>query len=159
MGGHNARDLDSGRIFRVAPPGHQYQVPKFDFATAAGAVEALKSPNYAVRYVAWTALRKMDQKAEDALTALNEDKNPRYRARALWLLSQIKGRGEKTVKDALQDKNPDIRIVGIRMARQLNFDIVPIAKQLIRDPSAQVRREVAIALRHNKSDSDAESLG
>ena len=37
----------------------KYIVPKFDFSTAAGAAEALKNPNFSVRYLAFTALKKM----------------------------------------------------------------------------------------------------
>src|SRR5260370_607389 len=54
VGGHAQRDSNRGRIFRVAPPGVKYNVPKFDFKTAVGATEALKNPNLAVRYLAGT---------------------------------------------------------------------------------------------------------
>src|SRR5262249_30758525 len=80
VGGHAQRDSNRGRIFRVAPltlpspPGGEgrvrgikYRVPKFDFTTADGAAEALKSPNLAVRYLAWTALHAMKEKAKGAL--------------------------------------------------------------------------------------------
>ena len=43
------QDVDHGRIFRVAPPGRAYTVPKFDFATADGAIAALQSPESVVR--------------------------------------------------------------------------------------------------------------
>src|SRR4029077_5839465 len=66
VGGHGQRDLDRGRIFRVAPPGTKYVTPSFDFTTAAGSVKALENPNLAVRYLAWTALHKMQDKAEPA---------------------------------------------------------------------------------------------
>ena len=45
VGGHRMGDADKGRIFRVATPGAKYTIPKYDFTTAEGAVEALKSPN------------------------------------------------------------------------------------------------------------------
>ena len=58
VGGHNMGDLDRGRIFRVTAKGQgePYRVPTFDYASAEGAVEALKNPNNSVRYLAWTAL-------------------------------------------------------------------------------------------------------
>ncbi len=40
VGGHRQGDLDRGRLFRLAPPGTKYEVPKFDYSTAAGAVDA-----------------------------------------------------------------------------------------------------------------------
>ena len=49
VGGHGMRDLGRGRVFRVAPPHTKYKVPPVDFKTAAGAVEALKNANFAVR--------------------------------------------------------------------------------------------------------------
>ena len=45
MGGHGMRDLDGGRIFRVATPGSKFSVPKIDLSTAEGAATALTNPN------------------------------------------------------------------------------------------------------------------
>src|SRR5205085_11721117 len=56
VGGHAQRDLDRGRVFRVAPKGSKYSVPKLDLTTLEGAAEALKSPNLSTRYVAYTKL-------------------------------------------------------------------------------------------------------
>jgi len=56
VGGHAQGDIDRGRVFRVAPPGVKYTVPKQDFTTIEGNIEALKSPNDATRYIAWTNL-------------------------------------------------------------------------------------------------------
>src|SRR6185369_5965095 len=52
---------------------------------------------------------------------------------------------------ALRDKDSDIRIAALRTARQLKMDAIPLVTGLSHDPSAQVRRECAIALRHNSS--------
>ncbi len=151
VGGHNMGDIEKGRLFRVAPPGHKYEVPKFDFSTAAGAVEALKNPNLSVRYMAWTALHEMGNKAEPALLELYQDSNPRFRARALWLLGKIdEGRGQHYVDLAAKDENEDIRITAIRLAKQLDLDMVKMVSSMVRDESPQVRRELAIALRDTK---------
>jgi len=145
-------DLERGRIFRLAPPGHRSHVPEFDFDTPEGAVEALKSPTYSVRYLAWTALNKMQEKAEPALLELFKSSDrTRHRARALWLLSKIDGDGEKHIEMASRDEDEDIRVVSVRAARQLKMDIIPLLRRLAKDPSPQVRRECAIALRHHKS--------
>ena len=156
VGGHQMGDLEKGRIYRVAPPDTPYETPEFDFSTAEGAVEALKNPNLAVRYRAWTALNEMGAEAEDALAELWTSEDPRYRARALWLLSKIDGVGTKYVKEAIEDEDPNLRITGLRAARQLDIDIIPYVEALARDPSPQVRREAAIALRHNTSPEAAE---
>ena len=49
-------DLDRGRVFRLATPGHRSQRSEVDLSTAAGAVTALKSPNTDARFGAWQAL-------------------------------------------------------------------------------------------------------
>ena len=160
VGGHNMGDntLETvrGRIFRVAPPGVKYAVPKFDVATAAGAAEALKSPNLARRYLAWTALNEMQVKAEGELLKLWKETNPRLRARAIHLLTKIEGKEAEYVGQAVRDGDPDIRITGLRIARQQKMDLIPLVRALVKDQSPQVRRECAIALRHNKSSDAAE---
>jgi len=106
----------------------------------------------ATRYLAWVELNKLQEKAEDALTRLWNGNDPRLRARALHLLARIKGRGEKYVNAAISDRDADIRTTGLRIGRSLQMDPVPMVRELVNDPSSQVRRECAIALRHNKSD-------
>ena len=153
VGGHNMRDLARGRLFLVAPPDHKYKSPKVDVSSIDGAIAALKSPNEAARYLAWHALHKLGAKAEPALQKLYADANPRYRARALWLLGKTKGRGSHYVNQAAGDKDPDIRIVAIRLARQLaDVKALDVAEKLASDTSAAVRRECAVAIRHAKND-------
>lgn len=154
VGGHAAGDHDlkimRGRVYRVAPPGAKYTVPKLDVKTAEGAVAALKSPNNATRYLAWTALHQMQAAAERPLQSLLGSKSdPRERARALQLLARIPGKEKTYVEAALQDGNADVRITGLRTARLLKLDVIPAVSQLAKDASAQVRRECAIALRHS----------
>jgi putative membrane-bound dehydrogenase-like protein len=153
VGGHNMEDrkLDAmtGRVYRVAPKGSKPPAPKLDLATAAGCVAALQSPNQATRYAAWTKLRQMQGQAEKELTALWNGDDARMRARALHLLARIKGNERKYVEQAINDSNPDIRITGLRIARELKLDVISYVKTLAGDRSAQVRREAAIALHHN----------
>ncbi|MEY2726199.1 MAG: hypothetical protein RLZZ458_2066 [Planctomycetota bacterium] len=148
VGGHRQGDVERGRLFRVSLPGQAYKVSKPDFSTPAGAAAALKSPNVATRYLAFTALQKFGKSAESVLEPIySGDSNPNYRARALWLLGQIDGNGPKMVDRAIQDANSDLRIAGIRLARRLGLELPPIVSVLVNDPSAAVRRECAIALR------------
>ena len=51
----------------------------------------------------------------------------------------------------MRDSNSDLRITGLRIARSLKLDVIPYVKQLAKDSSPQVRRECALALRHNQS--------
>jgi putative heme-binding domain-containing protein len=147
VGGHAQREKERGRIFRLAPPKSKYINPKFDFTTVQGAAEALKNANTEARYRAWTFLHQKQAEAEPALLKLWQSDNPVYRARALWLLGKIDGKGQRYVDQALADRDPDIRIVGIRLARQLKLNLPGVVAKVVRDPSPQVRRDAAIALR------------
>ncbi len=151
VGGHRQGDTDRGRLFRIAPPGTKYKVPRFDYSTAVGATDALRNPNLAVRYKAWMALHKMGKEAEPSLLKLYRDPNPRLRARALWLLGKIDGRGEHYVQMALGDDNQDIRMAAIRLARQLGMTPSVACASAAKDRSAAVRRELAVALRFDSS--------
>jgi putative heme-binding domain-containing protein len=148
VGGHHVGDLAQGRIYRIAPPRTPYVIPAFDLDTPEGAVEALRSPNIATRYLAWTAAHAMGEGAEPALAVLRDDADPRLRARALWLLGRIPGRATSVVESALADVDEDVRIAGLRLARQLALDLVPYLNRLVDDPSPAMRREAALALRH-----------
>ena len=151
VGGHRQGDIDHGRLFRVAAAGQdRYTVPKQDFGIPEGAAQALTSPNHETRYLAWTALRGMGAKAEPALVKIWQSDNPRMRARALWLLGRIEGNGQHYVDVAIADKDSDIRITGLRLARQLNLPLGPVLERLVDDASPAVRRECAVALRNNQ---------
>ncbi len=152
VGGHDQNEVDKGRIFRIAPPGVKYTLPKFDFGTPAGAAQALTNPNYSVRYMAASALVKMGQPAVAALASLYDDKSqPRMRARAVWVWGRIAGQGQIAVETAIKDPDSDIRITGLRLARELGLDIPEVVQQLVHDADPAVRRECAIALRHSKA--------
>jgi putative membrane-bound dehydrogenase-like protein len=156
VGGHAMADQIlstlTGRVYRLAPPGNLPAVPALNLNTAAGAVAALQSPNMNARYLAWTKLHAMQGGAEAELVKLWQKRdNDRLRARALFLLTQIKGSEKKYLDEAAKDSSEDIRIVALRAARAAGVDVIPYVKQLARDPSAMVRREAALALRHNPS--------
>ncbi len=89
--------------------------------------------------------------AEKDLLRLWESDDARMRARALQLLARIKGSEKQYLERAVRDGNPDIRITGLRIARSLKLDVIPYVRALVHDNSAQVRRECALALRHNAS--------
>lgn len=106
----------------------------------------------ATRYVAFTKLKKMGQKALGPLRKLAVDPNPRLQARAIWLMGKISSDAGSIVNDAVSSKNEDIRIVGLRLARQLkNVDTLDVVAKLVNDPSRQVLRECAIALSEHGS--------
>ncbi len=150
VGGHNMVDMERGRLFRIAPPGTKYSVPKFDLTTAAGAVEALRNPCNSVRFMAYQALVKMKGSAVSELNKLAADSNPRLRARALWLLAKI-GDAKQVVQQAAKDSDSNVRITGIRIARQAKFATKDFVPAMLSDSSIAVLRELAVALREDKS--------
>jgi hypothetical protein len=141
----------TGRDYRVAPTGNKPPVPKLNLSSARGCVEALQSPNLSTRYLGWSRLHALGGKAENELKTLWGGKDQRMRSRALQLLARIQGKANDYIGAALKDSNPDIRICGLRIARELKVEVIPFVKILAQDPSAQVRRDCAIALRHNHS--------
>ena len=148
VGGHAMGDIQRGRIFRVAPPKTPYKVPQTELGRPSGAVKALQSPNHATRYMAWKTLKEMGKAAERELVKLWNSKNQRHRARAFWLLSNIKGKESQYILTALNDSNPDIRIAALRRTRQ--SDDVPLETaltKLMKDRKPEVRRECLVALR------------
>jgi putative membrane-bound dehydrogenase-like protein len=157
VGGHRQGDVDRGRLFRVAPPGVKYTVPKTDFTTVEGAIAALKSPNHATRYLAWTALHKMGSSAEaEVLKVYQNDPNPRIRARAFWLLAKSGTRGMSLTQQALNDANVDLRCAAIRALRQIDTG----KNSMLPRPqgaNAKQRREIAILL-HGKQGVGADAI-
>ncbi len=159
VGGHRQGDVERGRIFRVAPPGVKYTVPKTDFSTVDGAIAALKSPNLATRYLAWQALHKFGALAEPALAKVfREDPNPRFRARALWLLSTLQTEpAQKLLMGTLkpdQGTPEEFRVLALRAwSRTISGTIMPTRME--NEP--QLRRETAIRL-HGKGSSGADGI-
>ncbi len=160
VGGHQAGDQNKGRLYRIAPENTPYKIPSTDFSTAAGAVQALQSPNLSVRYLAWNALMKMGDKSLPELKKLfeNTKENPRMRARALWAIATIDRVSTENLESALRDANPDMRIMAIRVVREKrNADLIKYIKLLANDSDVQVRRECALAL-HGTVSPDAANL-
>ena len=151
VGGHQAGDLNRGRIFRVSPPNVSYKIPSFDYSNTEGCLRALENPNLSVRYKAWHILHESGEKSEAALaTYFQSATNPRFKARAFWLLAKGKN-GAKYVEMASKDANSDIRCAALRAARQGCADVLAVVKSQLGNPDPAVRRECALALRHNLS--------
>ena len=151
VGGHDARDKESGRIYRISPGGSAYKMPSFDYTTPEGVVKALQNPNLVARRKAWSAIQQMGAKAVPELEKLWKSKaDNRMRARAFWALVKMPG-GEKYIDEATKESDPDLRITAIRAARELNANVIGVVKKLVNDKDVQVRRECIIALHKNKS--------
>jgi putative membrane-bound dehydrogenase-like protein len=156
VGGHGMADnipgRIRGRIYRVAPTAYAaaYKVTPPDLSTAAGAVEAIKSPCGSTRAAAFAKLRELGAAAEPELLKLWKSENPRLRARAIQLLARIDGQAAKYIEAAAADADANLRVVAVRMARALSAGVLPLVAKLADDADPAVRRECAIALRGRK---------
>lgn len=152
VGGHQAGDQVKGRIYRLAPKNHAYKIEPLDISTVSKALKALENPNLETRYLAYRQLQKQGteaSKAEEQSFLTNP--NPRFRARSFWLLSQGKS-SLSYIEQAAKDPNPDIRMMAIRAMSRKSFGLWrALAQTMASDTDPQVRRELAIALRHNAS--------
>ncbi len=149
VGGHGMGDLERGRIYRVAPAVAlgKYMSSAKDAKAEAG-IKQLLSPNEATRYLGWQALKALgDEIASGLKNEFTSNPNPRLRARALWAWGKLTSQGAQAVDAALADKDEDIRVTGLRLARQLKLDLIPLISKVVKDPSAAVRREALIGLR------------
>ena len=153
VGGHQAGDQTRGRIYRIAPKNHPYKVAKLDLSTPELALSGLENPNLETRYLAYRKLQKLGAGATKVLeNSFATNSNPRFRARAFWLLANGP-QGFNYIQKAAEDANPDIRMTAIRAMSRL-FPIgqwKKLGDKLVDDSDPQVRRELAIALRHNSS--------
>ncbi|MCM8525972.1 MAG: NPCBM/NEW2 domain-containing protein [Lentisphaeraceae bacterium] len=150
VGGHMMRDnTGTGTIYRVAPKGFKPLNPKVDTGSVEGMINALKSPAVNVRALGFIALKEAGAKAVPALKALLTDENPYFRARAVWLLSQIK-EGVTEVEKLLSDDDQQMRVLAYRALRRVDHNFWEMSRKLAKDKNSAVRREVALAMR-NKS--------
>ena len=176
VGGHLMGDTKRGRIFRLTPKGagKKYVVPTLDTSTEDGAIAALRSPNNEARYLGFSALVNRGGTTEQVLSEVyRSDDDPRMRARALWVLSKWDGIGWGLAADALDDRDPNLRITALRAFRQSlpakgiemrKGQDGPVAVRLPADDllasaigaladdgDPAVRREAALSLRGNLS--------
>ena len=145
VGGHYAGDQSKGRIYRLAPKNKDYKIPSIKFDDPNNLTLALQSPNLSTRSLAQLKLRDLKEKAIPLLLPLTSSNNPIFRARALWILSSI---SIHYIDTALLDQNEQIKIAGLRMARQAGQkSIISALDKLLSQPnnSMEVWRECAIA--------------
>ena len=148
VGGHQDFDnLTAGAIYRVAPKGFKSVVPKFDLATTEGQLTALKSPAVNVRSLGYNALKAQGAAAIPAVAGLLNEANPYLRVRAVWLLAELGNDGVARVESLLGSDDAGTRLAAFRALRRQNHRVLAHAAKLASDPSAAVRREVAVAMR------------
>ena len=149
VGGHGTRDVgQTGAIYRIAPKGVKLSIPSFDSNSIAGQIEALQSPSPNVREIGRSRLERAGKKAIPAVCKLLNHSNEFIQGRAIWLLAKLGSDGLKIVESQLSNQNPNIRICAFRALRHENHRMLEHARNLARDSSPLVRREVALAMRY-----------
>lgn len=148
VGGHFAGDQMKGRIYRLAPKGSRYTAPPNSPSSLALSALNLKSPNLSTRSQAQLRLRSQGENSAPYLQTLLLDPNPIFRSRALWILASL---DPTYIDTALLDKNENIQLTGLRLARQKGpgSTFNAVEKLLGQDGlSLQIWRECAIALKN-----------
>lgn len=147
IGGHATYDKGgSGTIYRIAPKGFKPKIPSLNLETIAGQIKALESPAANVRALGYSALVKRGQSAVSAVGRLLQDENPYIQARAIWVLVKLGEKGASRVEALLEHPDEQIRVTAWRALRRENRHFQQ-ARKVVLDPSAAVRREVALAMR------------
>jgi len=147
VGGHQTLDdTCTGAIYRIAPKGFKSVIPKLDLSSAAGAVDALRSPAVNVRHLGFNAAKGFGVKALPAVLELAKDSNPYVAARAVWLLPYLGDEGLARTKELLKDANPANRRLAFQSLRRANHDVLAISATLATDADLAVRRDVATSL-------------
>jgi len=139
-----------GGIFRIAKKDAKVMLPKLDFSTTAGLLEALKSPAPGVRWVAQDRLSKQEKVFEELTAFLTANEgNHYYVARGLFLMARLKnGLGASFVNEILKSNDEQMRMVAIRALRfSEKMPVAAIVEKMVRDPSAAIRREVLAMMR------------
>ncbi|GAB3642173.1 PVC-type heme-binding CxxCH protein [Spirosoma arcticum] len=162
VGGHQMQDQKGyGRIYRITPKGKKLRLPKIDLRSTEGQIAALLNPAVNVRMLGFEALKAQGEKVIEPVMGLLSSPNPYHRARAIFLLAHLGAEGQFEVERLLKAADAPIRIAALRALRSITPEnsksipaltasqqaLLPLLGNLSIDPSAAVRREVAIALR------------
>ena len=140
----------SGSIYRITRKDKgQLVLPKIDFSTTSGQIDALTNPAVNVRSHAAYLLSK---KGKDALEYIQDfleevSGEPVLQARALWILAQIGG--SQVVEKFLDNENDQkLQVVAYRALRHADpFGTLARAKQYADSKNLHLLREIAVSLR------------
>ena len=150
VGGHQMHDTAAyGRIYRIAPADRRLETPRIDLSSTQGQIDALCNPAANVRILGFEKLREQGEKVRPDVQRLLYAANPYHRARAVWLLANL-GPKARDVVEKLLKKEPDprLRIAAYRALTQTDPEkLLKYARLSATDPSAAMRREVAVSLR------------
>jgi putative membrane-bound dehydrogenase-like protein len=147
VGGHSMKDKKGyGRIYRITPKGTKLVVPKIDFTTTKGLIEALKNPAVNVRALGFQGLKNKGDEALAHVKKLLNAENPFHQARAIWVMAQLGENGKNEAINLLKSANASHRLTAFRALKAIDA-AAPYFSQMAKDQDEAIRREVGIALR------------
>jgi putative membrane-bound dehydrogenase-like protein len=143
--------VDRGRIWRIAPAGHQPRIPRLSKATTAELVALLEHPNGWHRDTASRLLyQRQDRSAIPALRRLaSVSKQPLARAYRLYSLAGLGALEPGDLLAALDDPEPRVREHALRLAERFAKSDDRIAGRMMGmtgDSDPQVRYQLAYSL-------------
>ncbi|MDP6915165.1 MAG: hypothetical protein QGF29_08675, partial [Verrucomicrobiota bacterium] len=140
----------SGTIYRITTKDRgNPQSPKIDYESNAGLMAALQSPARNVRTAAVNKLVARGNAVFPQLQQLFESaENPYVQVRPIWVMAQLGPKGQGYVRNLLNSRNPQHRLVAYRALRYAQpAGLIPMANKMAGDKDPSVRREVALSLR------------
>ena len=149
VGGHAYNDPERGRIFRLTPKNKKLQREgkPGPYTNRGDAIDSLRSPNLATQYLAREWILADGERSVPALERIQwVDADRNLRARALWLLDRIGGSGRALVRENLRNQEAAFRALAVRILRRHTDEDVKEILSVADDPSAEVRREVLLAI-------------
>lgn len=158
VGGHDMKDWEKGRIYRLAPPDHLPAPVRLDLESPEGLAAGLASPNPSTHYLAYRELESQGQAAVPTLLSIYENGSNIAKARALWLLAKTGAEGAGPVEAARKSSDAREKILGFRVSVAAGGDILSLVDPLLSDPDPQVRREAAVSLQHVDGEAAVEPL-
>jgi putative heme-binding domain-containing protein len=163
VGGHGMGDITRGRIYRLAPTGNKPSVPKVDLESDEGILDALESPNLAVRYMAMAKLDVLPFRRSLSILEAGwmQKDNDWLQARSLWQMVRLgASRKEKAVQreaiEACFARDPRFRCLAIRIMHGMSegpklgvpFKVgSAISSEEVLAEGPAVRREALLATR------------
>ncbi len=148
VGGHGTGDPQGarGRIYRLAPSKHRPSVPTLDLQSDAGLTAAFASPAQSVFYLAHAELVRRGQAAIGLLQAMSSRGPASAGAGSLAVGPARAGRSGARLRPRCSTPTRAFGSWRLRVLQTSGADILAISRPLLRDPSPQVRREIAVML-------------
>ncbi len=135
-----------GGLLRLGPSGRRHALPQLRLTVLNGQLSALLNPAVNVRASAFELLEAEGESIFEQLQGVAKARNPRWQARALWLLAGAGTRGRMYVREHLSHENEDLRLVALRSLLSRGELATELARRFVGDPSLAVRAEALRSL-------------